>query len=917
MRSESATAQVVGIDLGTTNTVVAASACTEEATPHVLSIEQLIDANQIAPRARLPSFLYAPIETETCADPWGDLPWIIGEYALRRGRQVPSRSIASAKSWLCHSGVDQTAPILPWGAPESVELPVSPVEASARVLRHCARALELNTQRDSTLFVLTVPASFNPAARQLTVRAAQLAGLGVRLLEEPQAAFYDAMGRTGPSGLRALVSEVGEPVIALVCDIGGGTTDLSLIRVADRSGALDIERLAVGRHLLLGGDNMDIALAHWCESRWGGAALDPERFRELVLACRYAKERLLGEAPPGSVPIRVLASGSNLVGATLSTELTLEAVERVVFEGFFPFAERLAKPERTRAGLVAFGLPYERDPRITYHVANFFAEHAPSLAGPHALLCNGGLFRSGRIRERIADVIRSWGGPPLIVLDQPDPESAVATGAVRFGLALRGYGLRIGGGLARGYYVGLGSADQKGRAVCVVPRGAKEGEIQVAGSEPLELTVGAPVRFELYARDGEVDPPGRVVSLDSGEFERLPPLVAAFDRGQSAHPETVPVLLEGELTALGTLRLGCVETGAGVAVPRRFGLEFELRRLEPTFGPESAARRPSASAVSSQRFEPAREAIDRVFGKGRADVKPREARDLLRELERCLGERSTWSTELARELFDVVAPKHRARRRSEDHERVYWLLSGYCLRPGFGHPLDSRRIALLEPLFHQGLQFSESARDWQQFFIAWRRMAGGLSEAAQASVFDALLLFFGAAEQKLKRPKHFRVVPGPELLELLCWLERLPAARRVELGNRIVERTWSDRDPRLWAALGRVGARVPAYASVHHVVSPRTVERWLDHLLREKWNQVSSALRAATELCRVTGDRARDVSQGMRAEVARRLEQVSAPAEWVRAVRELVPIQEAERVTFFEESLPVGLRLPDPVPSEE
>jgi hypothetical protein len=303
------------------------------------------------------------------------------------------------------------------------------------------------------------------------------------------------------------------------------------------------------------------------------------------------------------------------------------------------------------------------------------------------------------------------------------------------------------------------------------------------------------------------------------------------------------------------------------------------------------------------------EAIQRVFGKGRSDVKPRETKDLVRELERLLGERRTWTTDVTRALFDVLAPKHRARRRSPDHERVYWMLSGYCLRPGFGHPLDPGRIGILEPLFAEGLAFSDEARSWQQFFIAWRRIAGGLWEKAQSAMQSAIDPHLAPPEKKLSKPKHWRPQALDEMLELASWLERVPAGRRAELARSILERTWTDRDPRLWAAIGRVGARIPTYASVHHVIPAGAAERLLDHLLREKWEEMPTAPRAALQLARMTGDRARDISEPLRRDVVKRLEQHGARSEWIRAVAEYVPMEEAERIESFGEELPVGLRL--------
>jgi molecular chaperone DnaK (HSP70) len=938
---------VVGIDLGTTHSVVAWAERDRPSAPKIFPVPQLVTPQEMQARSILPSFLYAPLPGEITADPWGDAPWALGEVARRRGSEVPGRLVASAKSWLIHPSVDRAAPILPWGAPEDAsDLPkISPVDAGARLLTHIRRAWDEAHPADPLSaqdVVLTVPASFDEVARELTIEAARRAGLppGTRLLEEPQAAFYDYMQRAGSEGLSSLIDGDSGHALVLVCDVGGGTTDLSLIRVERASPEASapsaappvaVSRVAVGHHLLLGGDNMDLALAHLCEGRLsptgsqGQAAssassikLDPGRFGQLVLACRAAKERLLSDDGVDEVPVTVLAAGSRLIGGSLTARLTREDVEKVVLDGFFPMAPRDARPQRTRSALVAFGLPYEKDVAITRHVAWFFARHAPGDAAPTALLLNGGVFRGRRVAERLAAAIGAWGGPPIRVLPHADPDLAVALGAVAYGLALAGHGVRIEGGAARGYYVGLDAPPSGGPrpAVCVVPRGAKEGVPHVAEGRTLALVVGRPVRFDLFASDdAAVHAPGEIVPLDDERFQALPPVAVAFgSSARAASPAEVRVQLEGELTAIGTLELACVEVSPDPpAPPRRFRLAFQLREgdqgAEAPTGDDASAKLDARRSPKGRKLEEALEAIDRVFGKGRQDVAPKEVKGLVRELERVLGDRPAWTTDLARSLFDALLPNSKSRRRSAEHERVFWSLAGFCLRPGFGDPLDPARIRELWPLFGERLAFPQEARSWQQLWIAWRRVSGGLDEVAQVAIRDAIDPFLAPADKKLKKPKGVKPEALDDLLELASSLERVPAARRSELGGWILERTWTDRDPRLWAAIGRIGARVPTYASVHHVVSPVVAERWLDHLLREKWEDLPTAQEAAVRLARVTNDRARDVPERIRRDVERRLSKLGAKPEWIRAVSEYVPVEQEERAAFFGEGLPVGLRL--------
>jgi molecular chaperone DnaK (HSP70) len=909
---------IVGIDLGTTHTVVAWAEPASSGPPEVVALEQLVAPNELAARPLLPSFLYAPLAEEGLSDPFGDAPFCVGDYARRRGQEVPSRLIASAKSWLCHAAVDREAPILPWGAAEDGAAPkISPVEASTRILAHVKTNFERSfpgRALSEQMLVLTVPASFDEVARELTVRAAERAGLSVRLLEEPQAACYDYLARSGTAELDGLVPSVADSALVLVCDVGGGTTDLSLIRVTRApDGPLALERVAVGRHLLLGGDNIDLALAQICERRLvePPERLEPRRFAALVHACRAAKERLLGPEPPDEVAIRVLGLGSGLVGSTLGTMLSRNELERVVLEGFLPVVSPGAGAPPRRSGLVSFGLPYESDPAITRHVAEFLGRHRALGAPLAGVLLNGGLFRSERVQQRLLEALAPITGETPKLLRHTDPDLAVARGAVAYGLSLSGQGIRIAGGTAHGYFVAVEAEPGSAlRALCVVPRGAREGERHVAASRPLALRLGQPVRFELYASDdASVHAPGELVAIDGERFTKLAPLVSNF-AAPGADGE-LRVVLEGELTAVGTVELACLEERAEQRSRRRFRLAFELKQA-PAEAPRSVAepsRRPSG-LPDSDRLARGLDALDRVFGKSRKDVKPRETKDLSRELERLFGERSTWSGELNRTLFDALAPQHAARRRSPDHERVFWMLAGYSLRPGFGHPKDPGRVAVLAPLFEQGLTHAGESRGWQAFFVAWRRIAAGLSEATQADLRDLLDPLLAPKELKLKPARGFKALAPDELLELASWLERVDGERRVLLGNWLIERSWTNRDPRIWSALGRVGARVPAYASAHYVVPPSTAERWLDHLLREKWAEVSTAAGAAVQLARQTGDRERDVSERVRAEVVRALEAARAPPAAVAAVRELVPVLAQERAQWFED-LPAGLRLLD------
>lgn len=916
----------VGIDLGTTNTVVAWAPLDGTAAAGIFEIPQLVAPGEIEARALFPSMLYAPPDAEHVEDPFGDAPWALGEIARRRGSEVPGRLVASNKSWLAYSAVERTAAILPWTAPEGAPK-MSPVDAATRLLAHVRRCWDAQHPEAPLAeqeVVLTVPASFDDVARELSLTASRHAGLTAKLLEEPQAAFYDWMSRSGSDGIERLRREAAGDALVLVVDVGGGTTDLSLIRVG---GSNRVSRLAVGPHLLLGGDNMDLTLAHRLEPRLarGDDKLEASTFAQLVAACRAAKERLLSSETPDEIAVAVAGRSSTLVGSVLTAALARDEVERVVLDEFLPSVPADARPQRMRSAIVAFGLPYERDVAVTRHIAAFLGKHLPPGEWPHAVLLNGGVFRASRAAERVVDVLAEWRGGSVARLPDADPDLAVARGAVAYAQARAGRGTRITGGTARGYFVGVAadrrSGDERPRAVCVVPRGSEEGTVHAALGRTFTLVAGRPVRFDLFASDLVDAGPGDVLEVDEERFARLPPIVTTIDSSTGALDEEIAVGIEGELTPVGTVDLACLELGdAGADTrgtlppevpsraprsdrpPRRFRLAFDLRRG----GPSSV--RPS-SPSSPRRLDTAVARIERTFGKARTDTTGREAKDLLRDLEHILGERSQWTTETNRTLFDALLPGAAARRRSPDHERLFWLIAGWCIRPGFGDPLDERRIAELSPRFEERLSYPAESRGWQQFWIAWRRAAGGLGESAQLEIRNAVDAYLAPSQERRKPKKPALALD--DALDMASTLERIPPERRTELGRWVLERTWTDRDPRLWAAIGRLGARVPTYASVHHVIAPEIAERWLDHLLREKWQTVPTAIDAAVRLARRTGDRGRDIGERVRGEVEKRLVALGAKDEQVLSVREIVPVDESERAAFFGDALPLGLKLVD------
>jgi hypothetical protein len=582
---------VVGIDLGTTNSAIAfVDTAAGEAPPiERMEIPQVVAPGQVDGRPTLPSFLFlaggADVPEGALALPWAEArPFAAGEWARSRGAEVPARLVSSAKSWLCHPGVDRTAPILPFGAGEDVDK-ISPVQAAARYLEHLAGAWD-HARPDAPLadqdVLLTVPASFDAAARELTMEAARHAGLRrVTLLEEPQAAFYSWLAHAGDGWRDRLV--VGD--VVLVCDVGGGTTDFTLIAVAERDGNLELERIAVGDHILLGGDNMDLALSFAVGQRLAGKGtkLDAWQQRALVHACRQAKEQLLGDGKKDKATVAILGRGSKVIGGTIKVEVERADVTASLLDGFFPACGPEDAPRRgRRVGLQELGLPYASDPGITRHLAEFLRRHDRT---PTAVLYNGGVMKGGTLRARLGEVLAGWAGRPPKELGGTDLDLAVAHGAAAYGLVRRGRGVRIRGGAARSYYLGIETAmpavpglPPPIKALCVVPFGMEEGtEADVPGQE-LGLIVGEPAEFRFLGssvRKG--DALGELVEDPGDDIEELAPIEANLpaDEGVPAGT-TIPVRLHVHVTAVGTLELWCVARDGS----RRWRLEYNVRERE-------------------------------------------------------------------------------------------------------------------------------------------------------------------------------------------------------------------------------------------------------------------------------------------------------------------------------------------------
>lgn len=921
---------LVGIDLGTSNCALAFADPSEGSGAKVkdFQVPQLARPGELRTQAMLPSCAYLPGPHElpdgALSLPWErspslrGIPFAVGEFARWQGARVPGRLISSAKSWLCHAGVDRQAPILPWGAPAEVAK-ISPVEASSLYLAHLAAAWAHAHPESSLLeqeIVITVPASFDEAARALTVSAAKKAGLSrFTLLEEPQAALY---AFTAEHRQRLSEALLGVHLV-LVVDVGGGTTDFTLVQVEAHPEGPALKRLAVGDHLMLGGDNMDAAIARALEERLlsAGKRLPATAWTQLTQAARNAKEALLGSSPAERHTIAIATGGSKLMGGTLTAELARAEVESLLTQGFFPRCDP-REPERrgSRVALQELGLPYAQDPAITRHLAAFLRAHASSalaalgrdgepsdLPRPDAILLNGGVFNSPVLAKALVESVSAFwpSAPPIPLLPNGSLDLAVARGAAYYALTRRGLGKRIGGGAARAYYVGLGGDS----AVCLIPRGFEEGQSVELSERAFQLTLGRPVQLQLHATSADrIDKAGDVVKLEPDLFRPLPPIHTVL-KAADAKLSAANVHLTASLTEIGTLELAFVASD----LQERWRLEFELRGMH---GPTAVALTESMPA----RFAEATELIHRVYGHKPLPVGPKDVKNLGRALEKVLGPREGWRLPVLRELWGALHAGAGKRRRSADHERVYFQLLGFSLRPGFGYPLDEWRAEQSFALFPQLVTHHQEKAVWSEFWILWRRISGGLSESAQLALWEYLRPHLARRippEPAQPKERLKGIVPEglEEMVRTAASLEHLDPQMKAQLGEWIEARLKiapAAGGPWCWA-LGRLGARAPLYGSGHRTVAPELAMRWAELLLELGLRTVEGAPFALTQLVRATGDRTREVDEDLRTRAIGALQAASAPANWLEMVRAPVSLSVADEARALGDTLPPGLQL--------
>jgi molecular chaperone DnaK (HSP70) len=857
----------IGIDLGTTNSALAYIPEIHGELPdypeiQVLTIPQYVAPGQREARRTLPSFLYLGDQT------------YIGAYAREQGALVPTKSVHSAKSWLSNPEVDRTAKILPWDAQEGGRV-LSPVDVSTAILSNLRDAWNQahpNAPLASQDVVLTVPASFDEEARELTVQAAHAAGIEkLTLVEEPAAAFYSWIANHLAQSQKSLF----DGQLVLVCDVGGGTSDFTLIRVHRDGDRIEFTRTAVGKHLLLGGDNLDLTLAWLVESKLG-TQLSIRQRTALRRQCAAAKERMLADPNLKSVEITVLGGGSSLVGGTLKTEITREEALELTLEGFLPFCGINDKPtEEKRSLFRELGLPYVSDPAVTRHLAAFLSANED--AKPDAVLFNGGFFIPDICQQRVADVMERWYGRRPAILENRDLDLAVAVGAAYYSyVKATGAGLLVRGGLPRSYYVGVGDNE----AVCLVPRGAEEGQTLELAGQDLNLVANKPVSFRLYSSLTRVDGPvGRLLgTAEAADLHLHAPLNAVIRFGKAGE-RLVPVKLRAHLTEVGTL-----EVWADSKISEHhWRLQFELRK---TANARSGGK--PAAVVSDEAVAQAEGLLEAAFRAGTSTPE-----ELPAKLEQALAlGRNSWPLSTIRRLSDRLLELTECRRKSPALEMRWLNLCGFMLRPGFGFPGDDFRIEQARRIYSAGLQFANQVQNEIDWWIFWGRVAGGLNKNQQVDIFQRLsptLLPRGS-----KRPRINNSLLR-EMWRTSASLELLPLQTKTQLGDALLALVKKGEmvETGLWC-LSRLGARKLFYGPINQVLPAQAVTRWVEALLK-----VPKAWDAVVAVARRTGDSTRDLSPATMELIRKRIPETLLPT--------LEGEVEEDLGKVFGEELPSGL----------
>lgn len=920
---------IIGIDLGTTNSAVSyvdvRSLTNDISTGRVkienknlikvFSVTQLTGYGEFTKLPILPSFLYIPGEYDiskgSLKHPWAKREDLFtGSFARDYGSKIPSRLVSSAKSWLSNTNADRKAKILPWGS-KGIEK-ISPVNATSEYLLHIRNAWNYFVKDEdgfleNQMVIITVPASFNEEARKLTLEAVRIAGFGesIILLEEPLAAFYHWLINHEDNWQNLVAPED----LILVCDVGGGTTDFSLITLKKSEGSPKFERIAVGDHLMLGGDNIDLALAKVVESKFKlKSNLTSDKWKTLCHRCREAKERILGLGET-IVRITLKGEGRSLIAGTLTAELNRQDVEGKIFEEFFPFIDPDENLDIDCGKIINdFGLPFEKETAITKHILSFLEKHRVDVKArlskksmPDFILFNGGTLKPDIVQKRIREAIGKWFGVTESefpqILENKAPELAVGIGAAYYGLVKMGQGVKVGSGSPRSYYIGISVKNEKNsKAVCIVERGLDEGTIIDLADIKYEVRTNEQVAFHLYSssyRSG--DKAGMIISLDDS-FSSMAPFQTVIKFGKAGQRKAIPVTIGAKYTEMGTLSIYCQSEVS----THKWKLEFQLRDQEK---PIDATE---AEVYDEALIKKVCDKINQVFSE-RSETTGDGLRTITKSIEEIVGQKKfSWPLSFLRKIADSLIIIENVRKCSPEHEARWINLTGFCMRPGFGDAFDKIRVTQLWKIYLSGLNFKKFPQSRLEWWIFIRRIAAGLNAGQQRQFFQEVSAFLVRGRNKERLPLQEET----ELWMVMGNMERLLIKDKIFLVRSILLQLKPGKKlENLFWTLSRMGARELLYGSIDRVVPAEEVMKWIEQIMEIDWQKNDPVENMVVQLSRKTGDRTRDIVEESRRKIIEWLESRKAKESYIKTIIEKIEIAKDERNVQFGERLPVGLAL--------
>lgn len=966
----------IGIDLGTTNSALAYVDSLEEGIRSiVIPCPQLFASDSVEIESVLPSFLYIPPVAENIVnifEPEACQGFVLGRYAERRMSETPGRVIQSAKSWLCHKGIDSRESILPWGSNELEQHEkLSPVYVSAKYLEYFKFIWNASIGKHSSEYrfenqdiTITVPASFDAVAQRLTLEAASIAGYPdtVRLLEEPQAAFYHWL--ESPSNreqLTALSAKHGRSFV-LVCDVGGGTSDFSLFKIQGSS--IDsITRIAVSDHILLGGDNIDLTIAKYIENKlleknhklgikqWNYLLYNSRHIKESIMM--GSKEIVADCANDDIIRLSLPPEGRALFSNSITLELERLEIKKIILDGFFPNCSLDVGLENSSIGLKEWGLPFAKDSAISKHLAYFISKSIASetqhlhrfddisasdklsARGIHidAVLYTGGTLKSNILRTRLTNIISSWVDSSgsvcsgqedqIIELSNTEMELGVARGAACYGAMRRIPSSIINAAYSQCIYLQLAQnqADHETSLVCILPYGTQTEKSVTLDNLVFELTLDCLASFKTYYSHNRRDDAGEIVNVNSDDFRELPILQTILKSKKLLNKnkdKRVNVILRSEINELGLLQIACIELCNNSEDKGIWRLDFNLRNNSDTNTEQKIPRKTTdnTSKSLSTQLKKVEDVIllhygdnkhqkDIITTKSKKTSRPSSAKSITKDLELILGQpRQDWDIYVLRNIWDRLSCGITKRGRSLAHEMSWLSLAGWSLRPGFGADLDSYRMGQLWRIFDLGLSFPRESGSRVQWWILWRRVSGGLEKWQQDILYNSM---HPLLHRKNNAPEH-------ELIALAVSLERINVQQKIELANKLINllslENLSKQQHILWA-LERIGSRVPLYASSEYVLPPEHISGWLSIFENLDWNKSEnkSLIRLFCNICRLTNDRYINISEELRTKIRRKLVASSVSSEQIRVLDEIKELNFEESCVMFGDSLPIGLRL--------